>query len=416
MADLPLEIFPERGDRNRLRALYAVHGQEAPDVDTRRFWIRSLTALCRHRRCLRLQTRELEQIFTVDGAVPLSLAGSLPLLSKEFVYRESFSRSFLFHAAVCSAFDAIKGYIPGASSQELVCLPLLQEMETLLLRRLDAAPGGCALFFLSPSSATPEAPTFIAYLRSLGTELKHPLLQDLSADDVDLFTEYLQSRGAMRVDVERRVVKAGRAAGPVKEAEVSKLKLRTTMTTLEALAWQYRERIEVLEEQLRGKLRRRVDKRALLHDLRTKKTLEAALARLQDTLLTLQPIEDSLMVAETNALVLEAYRAGALGLRSLRVQPEEMERAVEDWGDEADLLEEARAALTLEGTEEDEDELSLELEQLCLVEETRTAATVQLPVAPLSPVPSISRREEDSTVEAPDRGLSSAVTSEPTLA
>jgi hypothetical protein len=63
--DLPIEVFRERLDRHRLRALYA--DEKDLSSDTISFWKRMLLAYCKsHHSCV-LELPTLQEYFTIEG-------------------------------------------------------------------------------------------------------------------------------------------------------------------------------------------------------------------------------------------------------------------------------------------------------------------------------------------------------------
>lgn len=69
--DLPLELFPERQSRDRLRALFA--DQDELSEDTLLFWRRVLLAYAKYKGTFHLSGKEIEGYFTVEGTIPNSL-------------------------------------------------------------------------------------------------------------------------------------------------------------------------------------------------------------------------------------------------------------------------------------------------------------------------------------------------------
>ena len=63
--DLPLELFPERQSKERLRALYA----EQVDLsdDALQFWRRMLHTYAKYRGKFHLTSKEVEGYFTLEG-------------------------------------------------------------------------------------------------------------------------------------------------------------------------------------------------------------------------------------------------------------------------------------------------------------------------------------------------------------
>lgn len=69
--DLPLDLFPERGNRDRLRSLFSE--QTELSEDSLRFWRRMILAYAKHRGKFHLSPQELEVNFTVEGELTFAL-------------------------------------------------------------------------------------------------------------------------------------------------------------------------------------------------------------------------------------------------------------------------------------------------------------------------------------------------------
>ena len=79
--DLPIELFPERRSRDRLRVLYA--DQDELSEDTLHFWRRMLLAYAKAKGKLHLSGKEIEEYFTLEGVIELVDHGMI----RSYMYR-----------------------------------------------------------------------------------------------------------------------------------------------------------------------------------------------------------------------------------------------------------------------------------------------------------------------------------------
>lgn len=214
------------------------------------------------------------------GVVPLSLRRSFSLLRhSDFVFPQSFSRSKPYNYVLNSLVDSVHpllSYVLPLNS--LVCLPLLQEIEALVVKATARLSAMQRLLYLD-ENRQPSLQSFIQQLaHSLSapssssassdsfdrdSELRHMLAHFTSSDTL-ILADYMRSRGSIAVDRSEGIARLvghtqpaslwyswSSPEGSVSEADVAKWKLANTMGKLRDLDAAYTARIAAVAAALR---------------------------------------------------------------------------------------------------------------------------------------------------------------------
>ena len=139
MSDLPLSLFKERADQNKLFHLYS----DEIDDETIAFWKQSVLNYCAYNGSFSFKPRALSQSFTVHGIVPVSLDLCIqgPMRGKEVAVMDDISTKtvpqYLFAGAFNVAGWLISTAVPlfsNSAPEEMICLTLLEKACNLVLQ------------------------------------------------------------------------------------------------------------------------------------------------------------------------------------------------------------------------------------------------------------------------------------------
>jgi hypothetical protein len=200
MSSLPLELFPERDNKDLLMRYYPEDDYEGSA--TCDYWKQNILKFCLFNKQLTFSLHKLTEEFTIYSLVPTAiskstreLAGSKQLFDKEYLanYVPPNNQK---GGLVASIFTSIASFVASTTpivnmnnieNNELILDDLLQKIETLLLKITKmGSTNDC--FYLSDTSSSDKSLCFGTYIATTAATMADELLANnrgnMSNDEV----------------------------------------------------------------------------------------------------------------------------------------------------------------------------------------------------------------------------------------
>lgn len=254
--DLSAEDFPEKLDRMRLSRLYEENASE--EEDTLHFWRRVISAYCKSLQSFEFNVHSLEPAFTIDGMTPLSLPKCLLKLRViDFIPIENLNRSAIINYSLYTFSSTVSHYLFNIHSNKLLCIPLLHEMKDLILKYSQTLSNKEKIYALD-SKEYDENISFQSYLHTIGRSISpttstSTMLSQLDERNTQILVTFLLSQKAVSIHSNSNLLKI--SSTPISELEVASFRLKYTITSIEDLLAVYHEKLDLLNTQLRNKIR-----------------------------------------------------------------------------------------------------------------------------------------------------------------
>ena len=179
------------------------------------------------------------------------------LMHKELSYHESLQRSFVMNVAmnvVTSLASASFGI-----QYEFIHLELLQEVETIIVRKCSLLEETDRIFSFTPSTVSSPQQSFLDYLHQLGADIASSdehigrLLQRLDHKNYEILIDYMLSKQSIVVTEDRRLLMVGSNSKSITIPEVliSKYELKHSILKLQRIIEEYRRKIDLIDEDLK---------------------------------------------------------------------------------------------------------------------------------------------------------------------
>lgn len=196
MSQIPENLFPEKGNIDRLYHLYSEDSSR--DEETIDFWTRNIKNYCLYHNKLKFRLSDVVNDFTISDVKPNSLNHSFILLKQKQVVLErkslSYSNSSLL--SMISSFILMTFNQEKIEDQIFVSKELLELIKTEILNYAQTVDDN--VFIISGYDKITDSSTFYSFLLAFKDSIvnKHKELSNIlqlitSSDNISIIIEYL---------------------------------------------------------------------------------------------------------------------------------------------------------------------------------------------------------------------------------
>jgi hypothetical protein len=289
MEAIPLSIFPEQNDVDRIMHLYSESA--ADESDTLQFWKRNILSYCLLKNTIHFKLSDISNYFTVHGIVPSSLLLCASKLHQQglVVYPESLSRNSIVNYAISFISPVNKDSI-------LVSNEVLGKIQAEILANISRQAHEDSIYMINGYDSIDDSSTFYSFLRSISLKetpinsasINH-LVRNLSAHDLPILIDYLVRNKAAIISPDKSFIKLKSSSSSridITELDIAKVQLKRTISRLESRITELASKADSNHAEA-VKYNRLNDKSRALFHLKVKKLAIEARDKVSSALLTL---------------------------------------------------------------------------------------------------------------------------------
>ncbi|PIK56578.1 putative charged multivesicular body protein 7 [Apostichopus japonicus] len=392
-------------DEDRINYLFSAFRKDRAsnqqDWDTKlTFWVNCIEQYCKHCKTVVIDSSQISRQFERNGVVPMGMDTVLKEMycSKKLVLQSDFvnsiegswlgwSANMFIGKPARWAYNSLVTGSEKIPSGSYIHQGVLEDMADKVLSR-----------FCSPSS-----PSDCSINRVIEQNDFESSILDICGDDTTRHLVLLKLRKMKKVEVATledgcKVVKYASSKTatviPLSETEIGIFRLQKTIAALEEQLTKLSTEITDHQQQARLHIRKGL-KTSAKNSLRKKKLSEQKLEGTERTLNTLQNLLEKIQAANTDRMIIEAYKAGSSALRgSLKennLTPETVGDALSEVQEVMEMCNEINDTI-VQGNKGLDDTMNLDLDIDETTLEAELNALVNLPA-----VPDVVKQEREET-------------------
>lgn len=289
METIPLSLFPEQNDLDRIMHLYSE--TSANDAETIQFWRRNIQLYCQLNNTLQFCISDISNYFSVQGIIPSSLLICSSKLHQQgiLLYPESLPRNTIMNMAI--------NYLsPITSDSILISIDVLDRLQSeILSAAASKKTDEDSTYMLNGYDSIDDSSTFYSFIRSICLKLSsvssasiNQLPKSLQQIDIPVLVNYLVRNKVASISPDKSFIKlkSGLSGIDITDVDIAKVQLKRTISRLE-------NRIAELNDKANNhhaeavKSNQRQDKSNALFHLKLKKITTEAREKALSALLTL---------------------------------------------------------------------------------------------------------------------------------
>lgn len=293
MSLLPIELFPEQRNQDRLIHLYSENA--VTETETVDFWKRSIRNYCYYNGHVTVKVRQLISDFTIDGIVPSSLSACIDILISNgtLCYPEAISRSAVLSLAITFLPGQLAWIGSSKIDSSIIVNELLKEMSSIISAHVNETPFD-NIFIIAGFESIAESTTFTSLLQRISKVIKSKgsnaalCFSNIQIEETKYLIDYLVKTKAAVVSPDKTLVKivTNKSSNLIfSDIDMSKAQLKQTIGKLERRIAQLEEKISDHHQKALS-ARPRDQKTALFH-LKLKISADKAREKAMGALLTL---------------------------------------------------------------------------------------------------------------------------------